>query len=86
MKANCEFACALPLTTNPMIKVWRTLSPSRHLRKLISKYFKVAKIGVCLVLGSMEDERCFSNLKFLKSCQRNRLEKHLLLVVRMFGQ
>jgi hypothetical protein len=27
-----------------------------------------------------------SNLKFLKSCQWNRLGKHLFLVVRMFGQ
>ena len=85
MKANCESACALPLTTNPLIKLWRTLSASRHLGKLISKYFKLAEIGVCLVLGFVEDERCFSNLKFLKSCQRNKLEKHLPLVVRMFG-
>jgi len=38
------------------------------------------------VLDLVEDERCFSNLKFLKSCQRNRLGKHLPLVVCMFGQ
>jgi hypothetical protein len=30
--------------------------------------------------------RCFSFFKFRKSCQRNRLGKHLLLVVHMFGQ
>jgi hypothetical protein len=47
---------------------------------------KLAEIGSVLVLGSVEDERCFSSLKFLKSCQRNRLGKHLPLVVRMFGQ
>jgi len=32
------------------------------------------------------DERCFSILKFLKSYHRNRLGKHLPLVVYMFGQ
>jgi hypothetical protein len=53
---------------------------------LISEYVKLAEIGSVLVLGSVEDERCFSSLKFLKSYQRNRLGKHLPLVVRMFGQ
>jgi hypothetical protein len=74
------------LDINPVMKLWHNLSKSRHLCKLISEYFKLAEIGCCLVLGFVEDERCFSNLKFLKSCQRNRLGKHLPLVVRMFGQ
>jgi hypothetical protein len=86
IKANCDSACVPPFNVNFLIKLWRTLSQSRHLCKLISEYFKLAEIGCCLVLGSVEDERCFSNLKFLKSCQRNRLGKHLPLVVRMFGQ
>ena len=37
----------------------------------------------------LNDVHClikFSTLKFLKSCHRNRLEKHLPLVVRIFGQ
>jgi hypothetical protein len=46
----------------------------------------LAKIGCCLVLGSVEDERWYSNLKFLKACQKNRLGKHLPLVVHRFGQ
>lgn len=86
MKANANAACEPPLTVNPVIKLWRNLSQSRHLSSLISEFFKIAEIGCCLVLGSVEDERCFSTLKFLKSCQRNRLDKHLPLVVRMFGQ
>ena len=86
MKANCHLACASTVQLNPVIHLWRNLSQSRHLQKLISEYFKLAEIGCCLVLGSVEDERCFSTLKFLKSCQRNRLGKHLPLVVRMFGQ
>ena len=53
IKANCESAYALPLITNPLIKLWRTLSASKHLMKLISEYFKLAEIGICLVLGSV---------------------------------
>lgn len=71
---------------NPLVKLWRTLSASRPLCKLIPEYLKLAEMGSVLVLGSVEDERCFSTLKFLKSCQRNRLGKHLPLVVRMFGE
>jgi len=54
--------------------------------KLISEYSKLTKIGCCLVLGSVEDERCFSTLKFLKSYHRKHLGKHLPLVVWMFEQ
>jgi hypothetical protein len=68
------------------VKLWHQLTSSQHLCKLISEYVKLAEIGSVLVLGSIEDERCFSSLKFLKSCQRNRSGKHLPLVVCMFGQ
>jgi len=86
MQANAEATCSPPFHVNPMIKLWRSLSQSWHLQKLIFEYFKVVEIGCCMVLGSVEDERCFSTLKFLKSCQCNRLGKHLPLVVHMFGQ
>jgi hypothetical protein len=38
------------------------------------------------VMGSVEDERTFSILNYMKSKVRNNLDKHLDLVVRMFGQ
>lgn len=86
MKANSEAACAPPLQVNPLVKLWRGLSASRSLCRLIPEYLKLAEMGSVLVLGSVEDERCFFTLKFLKSCQRNRLGKHLPLAVRMFSQ
>jgi hypothetical protein len=88
VRTNAQAACTPPFSGNPLVKLWRQLTSSRHLCKLISEYVKLAEIGsvLVLVLGSVEDERCFSSLKFLKSCQRNRLGKHLPLVVRMFGQ
>ena len=86
MRSNADATLGPPFHVNPVIKLWRNLSQSRHLGSLISEYFKVAEIGCCMVLGSVENERCFSTLKFLKSCHRNRLGKHLPLAVRMFGQ
>ena len=85
MKANSEATCSPPLQVDPVVKLWKTLSAFRPFCRLIPEYLKLAQMGSVLVLGSLEDERCFSTLKFLKSCQRNRLGKHLPLVVRMFG-
>ena len=56
------------------------------LSKRIPKYLKLTEIGCTFVLVSVEDERTFSSLKFLKSCLRNWLEDKLSLVVRMHGQ
>jgi hypothetical protein len=39
MKANCEAACAPLFDINPVIKLWRNLSKSRHLCKLIVRIF-----------------------------------------------
>jgi hypothetical protein len=39
-----------------------------------------------MILGFVEDERCFSTLSFLKSKLHNHLIKHLDLVVMMFTQ
>lgn len=38
------------------------------------------------VFGSVEDERVFSSVAFLKSKVRNRLVDHLPLVVNIFGE
>ena len=48
--------------------------------------FKLAEIAMCAVLGSVEDERTFSSLGFMKSKVRNRLGGHLNAVVKMFSQ
>jgi len=41
---------------------------------------------MAMVMGSVEDEICFSNLRFTKSKLKNRLTTHLDLVVMMFTQ
>lgn len=50
------------------MKLWRTIFASGHLNKLISEDLKLAEIRSVLVFGLMEDEKCISSIKFLKSC------------------
>jgi hypothetical protein len=47
---------------------------------------KLAKMAVVNVLGSVQDERCFSSLSFLKNKLRNNLDEHLGVVVGMYSQ
>jgi hypothetical protein len=46
----------------------------------------MAKLVVFQIMGSMEDERNFSYLTFMKTRLWNRLWEHLDLVVRIFAQ
>jgi hypothetical protein len=50
------------------------------------KYVKLAEMAMVQIVGSVEDERCFSTFAFMKSKLRNRLTTHLPLVVWMFAQ
>jgi hypothetical protein len=47
---------------------------------------KVIEIVMVQVLGSMEDEKTFNNLAFMKSKLHNWLTTHLNLCMRMFIQ
>jgi len=46
----------------------------------------LAKVAIIQVLGSVEDERCFSSLTFLKNKLRNSLDTHFECVVGMYTQ
>jgi hypothetical protein len=50
------------------------------------EYLKLVELAVIMVLGSVEDERTFSNVNFLKLKLQNQLTIHLDLVVKMFAQ
>lgn len=58
-------------TINPLTKLWRVVENSGMLSDGLSEYIKLAEIAVVLVLGSMEDERNFSTLSFMKDKLRN---------------
>ncbi len=47
---------------------------------------KLVELAMVQIVDSVEDERCFFTLAFMKSKLRNRLITHLPLVVCMFAQ
>jgi hypothetical protein len=85
MKAQARSYMLPPFDKNSFTRLWDIVSGSAVLSKMIPEYLKLTEIGCAFVLGSVEDERTFSSLKFLKSHLRNRLEDKLPLVVRMHG-
>ena len=84
MVHNAEFACnMLPgQLENPLTKLWSSVACNRALVSNFPKFAKLVEIAIVQVLGSVEDERTFSSLSFLKDKTRNRLDNaHLSLVV-----
>ena len=72
---------------NPVTKLWRHLNANFALSSSFPEYMKLAQIALIHVLGSMEDERAFSSVTFLKDKLWNRLDgDHLGLVVGMHNQ
>ncbi len=66
-------------------KLWKNLGERNQLREAIPKYFKLTNLCLTMILGSMEDERVFSTLGFLKSKVRNKLDKNLDTCMRFYN-
>jgi hypothetical protein len=82
---NKHAATMLPLyDVNPLTWLWRVLDATSIC--LYPEYMKLAKIAVTHVLRSIEDERCFSSVRFFKNKLRNPLDNNLDVVVGMFSQ
>lgn len=86
MKKHADAAISEPFDENPLTKVWSRLAASPTLRERLSEWFKVAEIAMVTVLGSVEDERTFSTMNWVKSKVRNRRGEHLDASVRLFAQ
>ena len=71
---------------NLLTKLSRVVDTSSMLCHGLSEYLKLVEIAVVLVLESVEDERTFLTLSFMKDKLRNYLQTHLPLVVIMHGQ
>jgi hypothetical protein len=72
--------------SNPLSLLWIKLSASNYFSGYMSEWFKVAKLAVVTVIGSVEDERTFSILSWMKSKVRNRLNAHLDCTIRLYSQ
>ncbi len=86
MMSNVQRAMDQPMDVNLVSRLWKKHFPNALLCAQLSKFMKVAKLVVVQVMGSVEDERTFSTLTFMKTRLRNRLCEHLDLVVCMFVQ
>ena len=86
MKSHAEAAMGEPRDQNPLTKLWLRVGQNALMLNRLSEFFKVAEIAICAVLGSVEDERTFSTLSFMKSKLRNRLTGHVDTCVKLFSQ
>jgi hypothetical protein len=86
MKSNVAIAIEAPFHVNPLIRLWHTLEASRILQQSFLEFFKLVEIVVVQVLGSMEDERTFSTLSFMKSKLKNHFNEHLHTIVGIYSQ
>ena len=84
MILDAQAAMSLPMIENPMSCLWCKLSNNALISMKFSEVMKVVEIAHVQVLSSVENERTFNSLSFLKSRLRNRLTTHLHLVVCMF--
>ena len=73
-----------PFNPGAITRLWKRISQSEVLRTSISEYFKLSDLCQTMILGSVEDERVFSALGFLKSNVRNKLDKNLETCLRLF--
>jgi hypothetical protein len=86
MKSNAEKMLGPPYDQNPVTKLWQKLGCNGLLLSKLSEFIQLAEIAITTVLGSVEDERTFSSLKFIKSRLRNRWEDNLDTVVKILSQ
>ena len=73
-----------PLEYGAITRLWTKLSGSQFLLQSMSEYFKLVDLCQTMILGSVEDERMFSALSFLKSKLRNRLDKNVETCLRLY--
>jgi hypothetical protein len=74
-----------PTIINPLTHKWQVIYASQLLFNAFPKYLKVVEIAMVHVLGSIEYERCFYFVAFLKNKVWNTLNNYLQLVVSMYA-
>ncbi len=67
---------AHPMVVNPPTRLWLVINASQLLFHTFPKYLELAEIVMIHILGSVEDERCFSLVSFLKDKVHNHLNSH----------
>jgi hypothetical protein len=71
MLANFVAKMKPPLDCNPCSRMWALLNINQIICSKLSKWLKLVELSMAMVLGSMENDKCFSNLSFMKRKLRN---------------
>ncbi|KAG2497552.1 hypothetical protein HYH03_004299 [Edaphochlamys debaryana] len=75
------------LPKGTFVAFWQSMTQSRWVADGCSEYVRLAKLVATIVPGSVEAERLFSTMSYIKDSQRNKLQqRHLALAVRMMAQ
>ncbi|KAG2433625.1 hypothetical protein HYH02_012554 [Chlamydomonas schloesseri] len=74
----------LKLPKGSFVAFWQSMTRSAYQLDTYGEFARLAKLAATIVPGSVEAERVFSTMSYIKNKQRNRLEqRHLSLAVRM---
>ncbi len=84
MSHNAKMVMQEPLYVNLITLTWLNIQFSPLLVLKLIEYIKVVEIIVVQILGSIEDEKTFNNLTFMKNKLCDRLTAHFDLCVCMF--
>jgi hypothetical protein len=71
---------------NLVSRLWKKLTSNVVLWVCLFEFMTVVELVMVQIMGSIEDERTFLTLTFMKTRLWNRLCEHLDLVVHMFAQ
>ena len=72
MKHNAAYVMVERNDVNPITCLWLKVAASSIILSVkLNEYLKLAELATVQILGSVEDERTFSNLTFMKSKLRN---------------
>ncbi len=86
MVANNEAIMKEESLVNLVIRLWTKINSSSILKHKLSKFIKLVEIACVQVLRSVENERCFLVVAFMKNKLRNRWTCHLDLCTCFYTQ
>jgi hypothetical protein len=78
---NAQWAMDETLNLNPLFQLWKKLSFNALLCVHLSEFMEVVEVTMVQIMGSVEDERNFLIVTFMKTQLRNMICEHLDLVV-----
>ena len=73
----------MTLPQGSFVAFWQSLTRAQYIADSCSEFVRLAKLAATIVPGSVEAERVFSTMSYIKNKQRNWLEqRHLCLAVK----